>query len=302
MFNPINTLIANTVGSNTWNDGICGCCANPAMCCQMCCCYCCTVSNMANFITFKDPSCNWGDCFLVMTADYYTGCVSTMMTGLGIRRQMIQRYGIRNESYCESCCLSCCCCPCNWCQVQHEMEVRVEYAGGCCYIDPLQAVTGGAVQQLAGAARQGMGMLGDVAKGKLPSMPGQWNSTVCDCTCAECCEGMCCCCCVNGFITKRISRDLEDAGDGQEGIDIGGCCMTCWLWAGGTLAVRREILQKYNIINEPLFISWVYSTVCFPWASLQVRREMGYRGEWPGGICQSEPRDPPNILTALLGQ
>jgi len=51
---------------------------------------------------------------------------------------------------------------------------------------------------------------------------------------------------------------------------------------------RRELIERYNIVGETHLKSLIYTLCCTCCATIQQRREMGYRGEWPGGMIVKE--------------
>jgi len=268
-------------GPPHFQDGICDCFSDFGVCIQSTCCTLCTLANMQfkreSGITGFDCS----SCCAIMWCYYFTGNDYVFSLGYAFRRELVQRYGILEESVCKSCCLSIFCWPCSICQVQREMAKRSEHCGGCCANPPPSA----------------MGMMPNVAQmavqaGSAALIGGSvvrtWGSGICGCAGApDCCESIFCYPCVVGYMNNKINtgRLLTNPPGSPNTIDIATCCATLWYPYAVVYAHRREIMERYNIIGESHTMSCLYVYCCTPCAAIQQRREMGYSNEWPGGIC-----------------
>ena len=121
----------------TWHDGLCSCMEDGGICIQTCCCEFCTASNMMRKIeaTMLPAACNCGEVCCYMICTYATNNMFPWWLAMATRREVIQKYGIRDESTCGSC-VSGLCYPCSYCQVQREMAKRGNHCGGCCANPP----------------------------------------------------------------------------------------------------------------------------------------------------------------------
>lgn len=273
----------STMGPPHWQDGICSCCDDTGICCQTFWCYQCTFSNMINKRETGAGVCDCATCFCFMVAEYVSSYNYAFWAGMGIRRAIVERYGIKNESTCSTCMLGHCCAPCSWCQIQREMGKRNEHCGGCCAKAPANAPS---IADKLGAAA--MNVIGHavVNNGRM-HQPGPWQSGICDCDIMDCCEGYWCGCCVLGFIGNKIDgfHAVAGADAGIDKLDPLSCCGALWAPQAMTYQNRRELVERYNIIGETHLKS-LCMVLCCPFCTpIQQRREMGYRGEWPGGLC-----------------
>jgi Cys-rich protein (TIGR01571 family) len=270
-------VASRTLGPPHWQDGICSCTEDTGICCQTLFCAPCTASNIINKRDYGVGAFDCLSCICVLGAMYYTGNRFSGWLGIALRRELIQRYGIRDEAACNSCLLGLCCAPCVYCQVQREMGKRKEHAGGCCATPPTEqpSMADKALAMAGGALLNG------------PQVPRVWGSGLCDCTCMECLDGYFCPCMTFGYMNSRL--DSERLPNVQSGVmDVSACCGSLWFLDGWTYANRREVIERYQIFGEG-HIKSLAMTLCCPFCSiLQQRREMGYSGEWPGGLCQKE--------------
>ena len=285
-----------------WQDGICSCFSDFAICAQTTCCHICTASSLYYREEFKFPtSCDCGSCCLLwccsgctapalMWLPVHGGLVSLMNTSL--RRTLIARFGIQGETVCTSCLLGSCCNACTMCQVQREMKVRNQFVGGLCASAP---------QTLPAPAPQMNVPMGQPVAGQPQKIPGQpvqnfndWRSGICGCVgAADCCEAYFCGCCVNGHMAGGLNA-LNGAGGTMGQNDCAVCCCSCV--TGGcpcclssyNFMMRREIVERYAISTETICKSACLVCFCGPCTLAQARREMGYHGEFPGGLCMKE--------------
>jgi Cys-rich protein (TIGR01571 family) len=275
-------VAAQTLGPPHWQDGICDCTQDTGICCQTLCCIPCTAANMLNKRDHGVGAFDCCACICWLAATYGTGDRYPVWEAMSYRRELVQRYGIRDEKACNSCLLALCCTPCVYCQVQREMGKRKEHCGGCCANPPADQPNMadkalGMVGQMAGAA---------ILNGARP--PRMWLSGLCDCSCMECLEGIFCPCCIFGYVNSRL--DAERVNGVVSGtMDPASCCGSLWYLDAWTFANRREVMERYNIIGESHIMSLV-KVLCCPFCTiLQQRREMGYENEWPGGLCVKVP-------------
>lgn len=263
------------VGPPHWHDGTCSCFDDMGICCQTIWCNPCTASNIINKLETEMSMFSCFNCFVYSAAIYYSGSRYPFWLAQAWRRELIQRYGIQNETGCNSCLVGQCCLPCVFCQVQREMGKRMEHPGGCCADPPPQ--------------QPGMGnMLLKVADGVLDGRSiRRWGSGICQCTGSECIEGTCCPCFVVGYMynfldSQRVGGVTPGAMDGAT------CCGFLCNPDGFLYSSRREVVERYGIQLESHVLSGCLTLCCPICSLLQTRREMGYSGEWPGGLCQKE--------------
>ena len=305
---PVAGAAVPAINQSQWQDNIVGCFNNVPMCCQSSVCHICTASaiysreqnNMAT-------GCDCGSCILLWCFSgccYHTwapiNCGLTCCFVSGMRRTLVQRYGILGESLCASCLMVTCCHLCTMCQIQREMASRGQHCGGiCASAPPPAAVPMGQpqMQQIQAAAPlPGAPPVKDdayVTPGQ-PVVAAQpvgttWGSGLFDCAGGpDCAEAFFCPCCVLGHVGSKVNevRGIPGATSGQ--LDI----PTCVGAAGASYLyhylVRRELIERYAIVNESPLASFCALALCASCTLAQTRREMGYRGEWPGGLCLKE--------------
>uniref|UniRef100_A0A7S1LBF1 PLAC8 family protein n=1 Tax=Neobodo designis TaxID=312471 RepID=A0A7S1LBF1_NEODS len=288
-------------GTPAWQSGVCDCFNDGSICMQTTFCHICTASNIYRREERNQQS--DADCETCCTLWCCSGCsyytclpVNSGLTFLflsGMRRTLIQRYGIQGESFCTSCMMAVCCCLCTTCQVQREMAGRGQHCGGVCASAPAAPPSEGAP---VGAQQHGQYQYeacspkdeGAVVNAA-PVVPAPWGSGICDCAGApDFCEALFCSCCVLGRIGSKLDeeRGIPGAQSGQ--IDAGTCVGS---FCGEGLLhfmVRRQLIERYAITNETLLETCCYLMWCAPCTLAQTRREMGYRGEFPGGLCVKE--------------
>ena len=273
----------NTMGPPHWQTGICGCTEDTGICCQTICCFPCTAANMINKNETGVAAFDCATCFCFIVGAYATNGRYLTWAAMGMRRAIIQRYGIQGETQCTSCMLGLCCAPCNYCQVQQEMAKRKEHCGGCCANPPPES------QSLGDKVVDFVGKAAVKAMNNGIHGPHMWSSGMCDCGIGECCEGLFCGCCVFGFIGAKIDSDkVQGHATGENRMDCVSCCGSIFYPQGWTFQNRREIIERYNVIGES-YLKSLCMVLCCPFCSLlQQRREMGYANEWPGGLIVKE--------------
>uniref|UniRef100_A0A7S1LB35 PLAC8 family protein n=1 Tax=Neobodo designis TaxID=312471 RepID=A0A7S1LB35_NEODS len=307
-------------GTPAWQSGVCDCFNDGSICMQTTFCHICTASNIYRREERNQQS--DADCETCCTLWCCSGCsyytclpVNSGLTFLflsGMRRTLIQRYGIQGESFCTSCMMAVCCCLCTTCQVQREMAGRGQHCGGVCATPPQNQ------GRLPAAPPSNSAAVGappppppsqqpydPAAKpGQYPAAPQQgavvnatpvgpqtapWGSGLCDCAGApDCCEAFCCGCCVLGHIGGKLNElhGVSGATGGQLDVCtcVGGYCMPHLVH----FMLRRELVERYAIADESPLKSCCCLVWCGPCTLAQTRREMGYRGEFPGGLCLKE--------------
>lgn len=277
-------IAAKVAGPPIWQSGLCDCMEDSGICIQTFCCWICTETNMANKHDTGIGAFDCAACCGIMFANYAMNGYYDWYIAHGFRRAYIQRYGINEESGCKSCMMSICW-PCSLCQVQREMGKRDEHAGGCCAKPP---------ENNNSMADRAMGALKDNVVGALTGAgaipPHPWGSGICGCNGPECCEGIFCYPCMFGFMQNKLDqgRVPEKPIGSPDQIDPLSCCGALWSPYGWMFANRREVVERYNVIGETHCQSCSMAICCTPCAACQQRREMGYNGEWPGGICVKE--------------
>jgi Cys-rich protein (TIGR01571 family) len=268
---------ARTLGPPHWQDGICSCTEDTGVCCQTIFCPFCTMSNIINKRDNGVPNFDCLTCLCVMVGTYYGNRLPIMLANAH-RRELVQRYGIRDEAACNTCVLSECCFPCVYCQVQREMGKRKEHAGGCCAHPPAEQPS---------MADKALAIAGGVLLNG-PQIPRTWGSGLCDCNCMECVEVLFCPCTIYGFMASRLDSERVN-GKLPGTMDVASCC-GCMVspdaWVYGN---RREVIERYQIFGEGHIMSGCKVIFCLPCTVLQTRREMGYSNEWPGGLCVKVP-------------
>lgn len=267
---------AGTIPATPWQDGLLGCCADPMIILQTICCGPCTFAAMMNRLENDEANCTCFQLCAFMCANGITGGNFVYGLGLGMRRELVQRYNIENEPTWMSYCLGLCCFPCNICQLQREMRTRGEAAGGCCVDAPENEPT--------------MGTSWKERPAKAGDSNGSYSTTCMGCGCCELMDALCCFPCMFGYIANRLdSEKVTTMSLGTDNVmSIPACCLANCnppMWA---FMQRREIIQRYNIRDEGYLKTLVCTTCCLPCAAMQDRREMGKHGHWPGGCCQGE--------------
>ena len=283
---------ATGVPLSTWHDGICDCMGDTGMCIQTWCCIYCTLANIQNKRDNNIGAFDIGACCAIMWGSYITGSDIIPWMAFAFRRELVQKYHIGDETVCKSCCLAACCSTCTLCQVQREMAKRGDHAGGCCANPPppsASTMAQGAVNSAVGATLGNVlgGVLGGVTN-TLHSghLPHPWNSGLCQCDLMDCCEGFWCYCCIFGFMGNRLNagRTPEVPLGAPNVMDPITCCSALWYPFGHIYANRREVIQRYNVTGESHTMTCLYTLCCPICSTIQQRREMGYCGEWPGGL------------------
>lgn len=282
--NTVTGVVGQATGIQLshWHDGICDCMTDTGICIQTCCCIYCTLSNIVNKRDNNNASCDCASFFAILMGNYITGGEMYYWLGFAFRRELVQKYNIADETVCKSCLLGTCCYPCSYCQVQREMSKRADHAGGCCANAPPQSGASMAIGAIVGGLSQ------TVISGNAPHT---WNSGLCDCAFAECCEGIWCFPCIYGYIGNRLDsgRSAAKVLGAPNVIEPANCCGALFFPLGHTFAMRREIIQRYNVIGESHTMTCIHTLCCYPCATCQQRREMGYYSEWPGAICAVAP-------------
>ena len=306
-----------TTGPPHWQSEMCDCFDDTNVVLQTWCCHPCTVSNIISYLEERKPMFDCMNCFVYTIAVYATGFQAAAWFTYGLRNQIISRYGIQNEDYCNACMISTFCTPCALCQVQREMAKRNEHPGGFCATPPASGVALGIASRVAGEAAGRAGLGG--ASGLLGN--SAWGTGLFDMTGMECLESFFCLCTLHGYsatktvatrgirqftaldqaggvlggIAARASSALGGSQPGQaaappqpqgEGeLDVPACLAGLVMPMGLTYAHRRELVERYGIAHESHILSGLVSIFCSCCAQSQQRREMGYRGQWPGGLC-----------------
>jgi Cys-rich protein (TIGR01571 family) len=307
---------------NQWQDSVCGCFSDFPICAQTTCCHICTASSIyAREETKFSSTCDCGSCFLLWVFSCCSCCAYPLMglpcnTGLtclmtaGMRRTLVQRFGIQGESVCESCLLGCCCNVCTMCQVQRELKARGQFVGGVCASPnaapaPLPAAApqsnpamgGQEMQPTAGDPAAKYNTPQPVAVVAQYAQPmTDWTSGLVDCQGApDCLEAWFCGCCVLGHMAGKFNEINGAGGSGGQA----DCVVTCCGYLSGlcpccigeqlyTFLLRREVIERYGITTESICKSAMCVCCCSPCVVAQSRREMGFHGEFPGGLCFKE--------------
>jgi len=248
------------------------------------------MSNIQNQLDFKIGAFDCGACCAIMWGHYITSNDYIFWLSMAWRRELIGKYGIENESICESCAKGVFCAPCSLCQVQREMGKRQEHCGGMCAQPPAnqpslaEKAMGQVIGAIAGAA------------GPAAGMPRMWGSGLCNCNCAEIMEGIFCPCLIVGYMSQvfNAGRVAGVPRGGPAALDPASC-VGCLFWPFGYLySHRREVIQRYTIVGESHTMSCINTICCTLCSICQARREMGYSNEWPGGLCVGVP--PPRAV------
>jgi Cys-rich protein (TIGR01571 family) len=260
-------------GPPHWQVDIGTCMDDTNVCLQTWCCLPCTVSNMMNMRERGVPQCDPLYCCGATCLGYLTYGWFFASFGLGTRRELLQRYGIVDEPYCTSVVYNILL-PCNLCMLQREMALRGEHPGGVFAQAP----------NANNETQQQFAMVRNI--GKTMATGSSWGSTLFQCAGFEdCVDGWCMSCCTLAHMAHRLDAGRvqlipRDAPNNMDPVTcVGATCMQ----PAFHYAVRRELVDRYQI-PEPHLVSFVLTAFCSPCSVSQTRREMGYRGEWPGGI------------------
>lgn len=276
-------------GNQNWGTGVFDIMADDKVCLQTCCCGFCTVSSMINTHEKGMPKLDPMWCCGLCIADYFFRGMATASLLYGIRRELIVKYGIQGEDMCHTCLWQVCCGACGACQLQREMEARGTPCGGLIKGDPpaAQAAMGVAAPLVGAAASKLAGMLPGQQSGQLPA---KWNSELFQCSLHECLDGWCCGPCAIGMMSNKIDagRTPELPPGGENKIHMPACVGACCGGVPMVVGNRREIIQRYGLQGEDFLRTMMVSLCCGPCAFCQQRREMGYRGEWPGGMIAKD--------------
>jgi Cys-rich protein (TIGR01571 family) len=290
--NTVTGVVGQATGIQLshWHDGICECMSDTGICIQTCCCIYCTLSNIQNKRDYNMGTCDCSAFIAILIGNYITSGEMFYWLGFALRRELVQKYNIADETVCKSCLLGTCCFPCTFCQVQREMAKRDDHAGGCCANPPPPTVSTMAVGGVFGSALGGA--LGQLVGGVTNTIqtghqPHPWTSGLCGCSFMECCEGTFCYPCMFGYMANRLDagRTPMNLISAPNAMDPINCCSALWFPQSYAYANRREVIQRYNVIGESHTMTCIHTLCCYPCAACQQRREMGYGNEWPGAIC-----------------
>lgn len=268
-------------GPPNWQSELFDCSKDNNVCLQTWCCPWCTESNLMNKrernIADMDPGYCCGACCLdIITRGFFSSAFS-----FGLRRELIARYGIMEEPYVNTCVQNICT-PCSLCQSQREMIMRNEHPGGMFAKAPADGNAIAMGQQVVGAVKNfGAATLNPVTFGSEPF----------DCDMMECFDSWCCAPCTLAHMANRVDMGrsaLIPAGS-ENKMDPATCCAACCCAPQFSYALRREVVNRYGINTENHIMSFLWVVFCAPCTIAQTRREMSYRGEWPGGILVKEP-------------
>lgn len=292
-------------GPPKWHDDICSCMDDTNVCCQSVFCECCSVSNVVNMLEERKPEIEWATCLVYTLSWYLTRGFSTSWFAFGARRELMEKYGIQGESACATCMFASFCGPCTVCQVQREMAARGDHPGGICAEPPKEQQQMGAVGQAVGGAMQALGQVANVTGAGIPGVARPWGSGLCDFEMTECLEGFFCLCCVFGYMSTVLDAKrnvpgvrLPDRPEGQ--LEVAACLGSMFQSIGFAYGTRREIMQRYNVgPGESHLMSALLAVFCTCCIALQQRREMGFSGEWPGGMCVKEAPQRPEQRGAM---
>ena len=264
-------------GPPHWQVEQFACMEDTNVCIQTWCCVFCTEANIISMRERGVPEMDLFTCIGACCLDVLSRGFFVSSLAFAVRRELVARYGIQDEGYFQTC-LNNICVPCNLCQLQREMALRGEHPGGLFAKAPGQE--GGMGSKIATAAA-----LGGLAGGVAP-----WGSGLFQCAGAEdCIDSWCLSCCTLAHMANRVDagRVATIPKDSENKMDPATCCAAYLCMPQFHFAMRRELADRYQIA-EPHLISFVTMILC-PCCSLaQVRREMGYRNEYPGGILLKE--------------
>lgn len=114
-----------------WQTSYCNIFADCGVCIEGCLCYCSQEARVYNAVHFDKPNdCDVGICALTACLVVFFNMQCTV--DLFNRRELVQKYGIKTESFIESCLYSCCCPNISMCQMHREMQARGVHPGGAC--------------------------------------------------------------------------------------------------------------------------------------------------------------------------
>jgi Cys-rich protein (TIGR01571 family) len=260
-------------GPPNWQTRHWSCLEDRGVCLQTCFCLWCTEAYIVAKRERGVPELEVPTCTFATCCDVLYPCCFTCSLALASRRGISRRYKIAEEPYCVSITYNIC--PLlNLCQVQREMALRSEHPGGLCSVPPDHGASIG--QQTTAAATWGA----------IVANAHEWDSKLYHCANGnDCMDNTCLPCCTMAHMAQRldagmtsdIPRDVPNGYDGATCIGI--CC--CFMQTA--FAMRREVVERYVIV-EPTVFSVVISMCCPCCAVAQARRQMGYEGEWPGGV------------------
>lgn len=261
-----------------WSSPLCNCHEHVGICLQTLCCGPCTLSNISTAIEAGVPDLDLGACCELLWCDIVSCGIASHATALAQRREIAARYHItKSEGYVASYCINCWCSKCSTCQVQREMYSHGQSAGGLFVnLPPNQQEMHGLVSNWSPRTRHDHSISTDCSS----------------CTGLECLEGFLCLPCVQSYVSSRLEavpRRPRVGDEPQTAASLSGpvCCVaTCAPCAPCyfAFAQRREIVERYQLVGDHFCIGLLLSLFCTPCGVLQMRREMGFRGEYPGGV------------------
>lgn len=145
---------------------------------------------------------------------------------------------------------------------------------------------------------------GDFAQ--LRTIPKSWKGGLCSCMddTMSCLDVWCCYSCNVSRQCLAIDGDAKK----QEGIDFAYCCCAFVLQFSsyGTVLVagivRQRVVEKFNIKNEDILMTWVQAICCPLCSTCQTHRALQQLGTGPNGaFCKSDmskyPDPGPRSLT-----
>jgi hypothetical protein len=125
-----------------WDKGLCGCCSHKE-CGLMCCinfCFCSpciyasnvSQSGLTPFGVDNPDTLCWATLGITFCTTY---CCGPQLWNYGMRREHVQKYGMK-ESDLESGCMACCCNGCSMLQLTNEIMVRKNLTFECGQVKP----------------------------------------------------------------------------------------------------------------------------------------------------------------------
>eukprot|EP00163_Fabomonas_tropica_P026650 TRINITY_DN498_c0_g1_i1.p1 TRINITY_DN498_c0_g1~~TRINITY_DN498_c0_g1_i1.p1 ORF type:complete len:175 (-),score=30.30 TRINITY_DN498_c0_g1_i1:123-647(-) len=118
--NAVSSAVKGALGitdPTIWQETLCGCFEDPAICCMGCCCPGILYGQNRDALDGNGCCCPMIACGVLN----YFGVSFTLTTGN--RTELRKRYGIRG-SFFNDCCLHLCCAPCAYCQEAREINRR----------------------------------------------------------------------------------------------------------------------------------------------------------------------------------